>query len=138
MGGADHIFTGEHDAEVMHNSATINLNTLHFGVNAGVRRFFYSSSACIYPEYNQRDPHNPKCSEDSAYPAAPESEYCNGPRSFPPTEPNSDSGVLTVFPSLFIVRNGPRRQGSALAVPAGTPLTAPGRSSRSPEMRERP
>ena len=63
---------------------------------------------------------------------------CNGPRSFPPTEPNSDPGVLTVFPSLFIVRNGPHRQGSALAVPAGTPLTAPGRSSRSPEMRERP
>jgi len=75
MGGAGYIFTGEHDAEVMHNSATINLNTLHFGVKAGVRRFFYSSSACIYPEYNQRDPNNPKCSEDSAYPAAPDSEY---------------------------------------------------------------
>ena len=75
MGGAGYIFTGEHDAEVMHNSATINLNTLHFGVKAGVRKFFYSSSACIYPEYNQRDPNNPKCSEDSAYPAAPDSEY---------------------------------------------------------------
>ncbi len=75
MGGAGYIFTGEHDAEVMHNSATINLNTLHFGVRAGVRKFFYSSSACIYPEYNQRDPNNPKCSEDSAYPAAPDSEY---------------------------------------------------------------
>jgi GDP-D-mannose 3',5'-epimerase len=75
MGGAGYIFTGEHDAEVMHNSATINLNTLHFGVKAGVKKFFYSSSACMYPEYNQRDPHNPKCSEDSAYPAAPDSEY---------------------------------------------------------------
>ncbi len=75
MGGAGYIFTGEHDADVMHNSATINLNTLHFGVKAGVRKFFYSSSACIYPEYNQMDPLNPKCSEDSAYPAAPDSEY---------------------------------------------------------------
>jgi nucleoside-diphosphate-sugar epimerase len=59
----------------MHNSATINLNTLEYGRKAGVRKFFYSSSACIYPEYNQRDPDNPKCSEDSAYPAAPDSEY---------------------------------------------------------------
>ena len=75
MGGAGYIFTGEHDADVMHNSATINLNTLHFGVKAGVRKFFYSSSACIYPEYNQMDPLNPKCSEESAYPAAPDSEY---------------------------------------------------------------
>jgi nucleoside-diphosphate-sugar epimerase len=75
MGGAGFIFTGEHDAEVMHNSASINLNTLHFGLKAGVRKFFYSSSACMYPEYNQRDPNNPKCSEDSAYPAAPDSEY---------------------------------------------------------------
>src|SRR5580765_2897865 len=75
MGGAGYIFTGEHDAEVMHNSATINLNTLEYGVQAGVKRFFYSSSACIYPEYNQRDPQNPKCSEESAYPAAPDSEY---------------------------------------------------------------
>jgi GDP-D-mannose 3', 5'-epimerase len=75
MGGAGYIFTGEHDAEVMHNSAMINLNTLESGRRAGVRKFFYSSSACIYPEYNQRDPANPKCSEDSAYPAAPDSEY---------------------------------------------------------------
>lgn len=75
MGGAGYIFTGEHDADVMHNSATINLNTLHYGVKAGVRKFFYSSSACMYPEYNQTDPLNPKCSEDSAYPAAPDSEY---------------------------------------------------------------
>ena len=75
MGGAGYIFTGEHDADVMHNSASINLNMLHYGVKAGVRRFFYSSSACIYPEYNQMDPLNPKCSEESAYPAAPDSEY---------------------------------------------------------------
>lgn len=75
MGGAGYIFTGEHDAAVMHNSATINLNILEAGRHAGVKKFFYSSSACIYPEYNQRDPDNPKCSEDSAYPAAPDSEY---------------------------------------------------------------
>lgn len=75
MGGAGYIFTGEHDAAVMHNSASINLNILEYGSRAGVKRFFYSSSACIYPEYNQLDPNNPKCSEDSAYPAAPDSEY---------------------------------------------------------------
>jgi nucleoside-diphosphate-sugar epimerase len=75
MGGAGYIFTGEHDANVMHNSAMINLNTLECGRKAGVRKFFYSSSACIYPEYNQRDPESPKCSEESAYPAAPDSEY---------------------------------------------------------------
>ena len=75
MGGAGYIFTGEHDAAVMHNSATINLNVLEAGTQAGVRRFFYSSSACIYPERNQMDPDNPNCAEASAYPAAPDSEY---------------------------------------------------------------
>lgn len=75
MGGAGYIFTGEHDAAVMHNSATINLNVLEAGRKAGVKRFFFSSSACIYPERNQVDPNNPDCSEDSAYPAAPDSEY---------------------------------------------------------------
>jgi len=75
MGGAGYIFTGEHDADVMHNSATINLNTLELGMRAGVKRFFYSSSACMYPAYNQTDPDNPNCAEDSAYPAAPDSEY---------------------------------------------------------------
>jgi GDP-D-mannose 3',5'-epimerase len=75
MGGAGYIFTGEHDASVMYNSAKINLNVLEYGKNAGVQRFFYSSSACMYPEYNQTAPDNPKCSEDSAYPAAPDSEY---------------------------------------------------------------
>ncbi len=75
MGGAGFVFTGEHDADIMHNSATINLNCAHYGVKAGVKKIFYSSSACMYPEYNQLDPDNPKCSEDSAYPAAPDSEY---------------------------------------------------------------
>jgi GDP-D-mannose 3',5'-epimerase len=75
MGGAGYIFTGEHDAAVMRNSASVNLNMLEFGSRAGVTKFFYSSSACIYPEYNQMDPDNPKCSEESAYPAAPDSEY---------------------------------------------------------------
>lgn len=75
MGGAGYIFTGDHDADVMHNSATINLNILHYGQKAGIKKIFYSSSACIYPEYNQMDPNNPKCSEDSAYPANPDSEY---------------------------------------------------------------
>jgi nucleoside-diphosphate-sugar epimerase len=75
MGGAGYIFTGEHDADVMHNSATINLNILHYAQKENVKKIFYSSSACIYPEYNQMDPDNPKCSEESAYPAAPDSEY---------------------------------------------------------------
>ncbi len=75
MGGAGYVFAGIHDADIMHNSATINLNMLNYGIKAGVRKFFYSSSACIYPEYNQLDPTNPRCSEDSAYPAAPDSEY---------------------------------------------------------------
>src|SRR6266508_3034967 len=69
MGGAGYIFTGDHDAAVTHNSATINLNVLEIGHRAGIRKFFYSSSACIYPEYNQRDANNPTCSEESAYPA---------------------------------------------------------------------
>jgi nucleoside-diphosphate-sugar epimerase len=75
MGGAGYIFSGEHDAAVMHNSATINLNVLDACQRRGVGRIFYSSSACIYPAYNQLDPENPRCSEDSAYPAAPDSEY---------------------------------------------------------------
>jgi GDP-D-mannose 3',5'-epimerase len=76
MGGAGYIFSGEHDADVMHNSATINLNVLHVGQQTGnLKKVFYSSSACMYPAYNQEDPNNPKCSEDSAYPAAPDSEY---------------------------------------------------------------
>jgi nucleoside-diphosphate-sugar epimerase len=75
MGGAGYIFTGAHDAEVMHNSAMINLNTVDTAARTQPARLFYPSSACIYPSYNQMDPDNPKCSEDSAYPAAPDSEY---------------------------------------------------------------
>jgi len=75
MGGAGYIFTGDNDAVVMHNSATINLNVLEAVRHKGARRIFYSSSACIYPEHNQLDPDNPNCAEDSAYPAAPDSEY---------------------------------------------------------------
>lgn len=75
MGGAGYIFTGKNDAAVMHNSALINLNILHYATKIGVKKIFYSSSACIYPEYNQLDPDNPNCEEKSAYPAAPDSEY---------------------------------------------------------------
>lgn len=73
MGGAGYIFTGEHDADVMHNSAQINLNFAH--LNEKYKKIFYSSSACMYPEYNQLDPNNPNCEESSAYPANPDSEY---------------------------------------------------------------
>jgi len=75
MGGAGYLFTGENDAAVMHNSTLINLNVLECGARAGVKRFFYSSSACVYPVANQTDPDNPLCSEDSVYPAEPDSEY---------------------------------------------------------------
>ncbi len=75
MGGAGYIFTGEHDADVMRNSVLCNVNALEACKINGIRKIFYSSSACIYPEYNQLDPDNPKCSEESAYPAAPDSEY---------------------------------------------------------------
>jgi GDP-D-mannose 3', 5'-epimerase len=75
MGGAGYIFTGENDAHVMHNSAMINLQAADFAVQRKVKKIFYSSSACMYPAYNQEDPDNPKCAEDTAYPAAPDSEY---------------------------------------------------------------
>ena len=75
MGGAGYIFTGEHDFDVMHNSGLINLNVSKEAIKKGIKKLFYSSSACMYPAYNQEDPNNPKCSEDSAYPAAPDSEY---------------------------------------------------------------
>ncbi len=81
MGGAGYIFTGDHDADVMHNSASINLNVLHavkeFNdfVGENKTKIFYSSSACMYPEHNQLDPDNPDCREESAYPANPDSEY---------------------------------------------------------------
>lgn len=75
MGGAGYIFTGEHDADIMHNSATINLNVVSACQKRNIRKVFYSSSACMYPAYNQEDPDNPICTEASAYPAAPDSEY---------------------------------------------------------------
>jgi GDP-D-mannose 3', 5'-epimerase len=75
MGGAGYIFTGENDANVMHNSAMINLNVAHCAHQHGIKKLFYSSSACMYPEHNQLDPDNPNCEESSAYPANPDSEY---------------------------------------------------------------
>ena len=75
MGGAGFIFTGDHDATIMHNSALCNLNVLEACRVRNIKRIFYSSSACIYPECNQLDPDNPLCSEESAYPANPDSEY---------------------------------------------------------------
>ena len=75
MGGAGYIFTGNHDADVMHNSASINLNVAYEAVKTNVGKVFYSSSACMYPEHNQLDPDNPNCEESSAYPANPDSEY---------------------------------------------------------------
>jgi len=75
MGGAGYIFTGENDANVMHNSALININVVQECVKKDVKKIFYSSSACIYPEHNQLDPDNPNCVESSVYPANPDSEY---------------------------------------------------------------
>ena len=75
MGGAGYIFSGEHDANVMHNSSLINLNVVKHAVEKCIKRIFYSSSACMYPGHNQLDPTNPNCTEDSAYPADPDSEY---------------------------------------------------------------
>lgn len=75
MGGAGFVFSGENDAEIMHNSALVNLNVCEQSAVKNVRRVYYSSSACMYPEYNQLDPLNPNCTEDSAYPANPDSEY---------------------------------------------------------------
>jgi len=81
MGGAGFVFTGENDADIMHNSVSINLNVLDeqhkLNVMIGVNqtKIFYSGSACMYPEHNQLDPDNPDCREESAYPADPDSEY---------------------------------------------------------------
>ena len=75
MGGAEYVFTGDNDADIMHNSAMINLNVAEWAGKNKIKKIFYSSSACIYPKYNQMDPDNPKLNEDSAYPAAPDSEY---------------------------------------------------------------
>ena len=75
MGGAGYIFTGDNDSDIMHNSAMINLNILNEMTKKNIKRVFYSSSACIYPSHNQTDPNNPLLSEESAYPAYPDSEY---------------------------------------------------------------
>ena len=75
MGGAGYIFTGENDADIMHNSALININVLEACRKRNNKNIFYSSSACMYPEHNQMDPMNPNCKEESAYPANPDSEY---------------------------------------------------------------
>jgi nucleoside-diphosphate-sugar epimerase len=75
MGGAGYIFTGNHDTDIMHNSAIINLHVVEQCIKTKVKKVFYSSSACMYPAHNQEDPDNPMCSEESAYPAAPDSEY---------------------------------------------------------------
>jgi GDP-D-mannose 3', 5'-epimerase len=75
MGGAGYVFSGTNDAHIMHNSAMINLHMADFAVKQNVKKIFYSSSACIYPAYNQKDAANPKCGESTAYPAAPDSEY---------------------------------------------------------------
>lgn len=75
MGGAAYIFTGENDANVMHNSALINLHVASYATRLGIKKIFYSSSACMYPSHNQEDPDNPNCEEASAYPANPDSEY---------------------------------------------------------------
>jgi len=75
MGGAGYVFTGLNDADIMHNSALINLNVLESCHRRNIKRVFYSSSACMYPEHNQLDPLNPNCAEESAYPANPDSEY---------------------------------------------------------------
>ena len=75
MGGAGYIFVGENDADIMHNSATINLNVLEACKKTNVKKIFYSSSACMYPEHNQLDPDNPDLAEHTAYPANPDSDY---------------------------------------------------------------
>lgn len=75
MGGAGYLFSGENDFNVMHNSALINLNVAHFAIQNKIGKVFFSSSACIYPQFNQTDPNNPNCEESSAYPADPDSEY---------------------------------------------------------------
>jgi nucleoside-diphosphate-sugar epimerase len=75
MGGAGFVFTGENDADILSNSVRININVAHFATVYNVKKVLYTSSACVYPDYNQQDPDNPRCDEDSAYPANPDSEY---------------------------------------------------------------
>ena len=75
MGGTGYIGTGEHDSDIMHNSAMINLNVIHEATKKNIKKILYTSSACIYPEFNQEDPNNPNCEERTAYPAQPDTEY---------------------------------------------------------------
>jgi GDP-D-mannose 3',5'-epimerase len=75
MGGTGYIGTGDHDSDIMHNSALININMIHEACKKGIKKILYTSSACVYPERNQEDPSNPLCSEDSVYPAEPDTEY---------------------------------------------------------------
>ena len=75
MGGAEFVFSGENDSDIMHNSSLINLHICDVCVKKNIKKVFYSSSACMYPEHNQLDPNNPNCEESSAYPANPDSEY---------------------------------------------------------------
>jgi len=75
MGGAEFVFSGENDSDIMHNSALINLHVCDICVKKNIKKVFYSSSACMYPEHNQLDPNNPNCEESSTYPANPDSEY---------------------------------------------------------------
>ena len=75
MGGTGYIGTGDHDSDIMHNSALININMVHEACKKGIKKILYTSSACVYPERNQEDPSNPLCSEDSVYPAEPDTEY---------------------------------------------------------------
>jgi nucleoside-diphosphate-sugar epimerase len=75
MGGAGYINTGENDANVMHNSTLINLNVLNECIRTNVKKVFYSSSACVYPEFNQENANNPNCEEHTVYPAQPDSNY---------------------------------------------------------------
>ena len=101
MGGAGFVFTGENDADIMHNSALVNLNVAHQAAkDKNTARIFYSSSACMYPEHNQLDPNNPNCVEDSAYPADPDSEYKHDWRHF---HIKASNGAFIQVVSVFAV-----------------------------------
>ena len=128
MGGAGYVFTGENDADIMHNSAMINLNMLKACYERNVKRIFYSSSACVYPEYNQLEPENPNCAEDSVYPAKPDSEYgwekLFSERMYLSFLRNWKSGspVITTYSGLkvrgaMVKRRPPRRSAERLLKP---------------------
>lgn len=114
MGGAGYVFTGENDADIMHNSATINLNILEIARRRNIKRIFYSSSACVYPAYNQENPDKPITREDSVYPAAPDSEYgwksCFPSASILPTTEITAWNVGLLGITIF---SGPKALGKA-------------------------